>query len=287
MLHVVITAEGWAVDPESAFLHADDLGVLHGDGLFETMLVRDGRVCGVERHLDRLRRSAAAAGLPVPNADRLRTMVAAGLDEWEQVAADECDEGILRIVYTPGREADPVGGVTLYLTISEVPVRVEQARRDGVRAVTLPTAYEPGLAARAPWLLTGVKSLSYAVNVAALRHARTLGADDAIFVASDGTVLEGPRSSVVAVIDGTLVTPMRDDGILPGTTQDALFELAAREGVATAERQLTVDDLLAADEVWLLSSITLAARVRELDGQILGTTSVLDVAALVEESAGS
>lgn len=103
------------------------------------------------------------------------------------------------MVYTRGREG--ADRPTLYVTVSAVPGRVAEARRDGVSVVTLPTAYRPGLAAQSPWLLAGVKSLSYAANVAALRHVRSLGADDAVFLADDGSVLEGravrwsPRST--------------------------------------------------------------------------------------------
>ena len=268
------------LDPDVPVLHADDLGVLHGDGLFETMLVRDGRVCGVTRHLSRLARSASPAGLPEVDVDRVARLIEIAADEWTSTA-----EGALRVVYTAGREA--ASSPTLYVSISEVPARVAGARRDGVRAVSLPSAYQEGMGELAPWLLSGVKSLSYASNVAALRHARSLGADDAIFLAADGTVLEGPRSSVVAVIDGELVTPRRDEGILPGTTQEAVFELAARRGIEAYETSLHIGELYDADAVWLLSSLTLAARVRVLDGQILSAMSVVDVAGLANESAGS
>lgn len=281
---VLVSPEGEVADPDSPVLHADDLGIVHGDGLFETMLVREGRVCGLDRHLARLTAAAPVAGLPAPDPGRIEAMVRTGVREWRSVHAGE---GMLRLVYTRGREHDPSGDPTLYLTIAPVPDRVESARRHGVRALTLPTAYQPGLAATSPWLLSGVKSLSYAANIAALRHVRGLGVDDAIFVSASGTVLEGPRSTVVAVIDGALVTPPRDDGVLPGTTQDALFELAESEGIGTDQRPLTVTEVYSADEVWLLSSVTLAARVRELDGRACGAGSVIDVADLVHRSAGS
>lgn len=287
MPRVLVDSHGRVVDPDTPLLHADDLGVLHGDGLFETMLVRAGAVCGLARHLRRLTGALGPAGLPDVDADDLAGLVAVAVGEWTGAA-----EGMLRVVCTRGREggSEP----TVFVSITEVPARVAVARRDGVRAVSLPTAYRRGTAELAPWLLTGVKSISYATNVAALRHVQEIGVDDAIFLTVDGTVLEGPRSSVVAVVDGELVTPRRDDGVLPGTTQEALFELASSRGVVAREASLHVSDLYDADEVWLLSSVTLAARVRELDGRdLLGdgpgprADSVLDVASLVSESAGS
>ncbi|MBM7367859.1 aminodeoxychorismate lyase [Gordonia hydrophobica] len=281
MTRVLVSGEGRVCDPDVPLLHADDLGLLHGDGVFETMLVRAGGVCGLARHLRRLAASVGPAGLPAVDPAQVERAVGVAVREWSSPA-----DGVLRVVYTRGRDGGD-GRPTLFVSITPAPARAAVARRDGVRAVSLPTAYRPGLAATAPWLLTGVKSLSYAANVAALRHVQSLGVDDAVFLAADGTVLEGPRSSVVAVIDGVLVTPRRDDGILPGTTQEALFELAAARGIETSESALQVSELYDADEVWLLSSITLAARIRVLDEQVMGAASVLDVAALVAESAGS
>ena len=82
-----------------------------------------------------------------------------------------------------------------------------------------------------PWLLAGAKTLSYAVNMAALRYAAGRGADDVIFVSTEGQVLEGPRSTVVIAVDGDggrpcLLTPPPWYPILRGTTQRALFEAA-------------------------------------------------------------
>ena len=86
--------------------------------------------------------------------------------------------------------------------IGALPGRVAAVRRDGLAALTLAR----GLPARGvedmPWLLAGAKTLSYAVNMAALRHAERHGAGDVIFVSSDGYILEGPRSTVVIATDG-------------------------------------------------------------------------------------
>ena len=124
-----------------------------------------------------------------------------------------------------------------------------------------------------PWLLAGAKTLSYAVNMAALRHAERHGAGDVVFVSSDGYVLEGPRSTVVIAteIDGKpgLLTPPPWYPILRGTTQQALFEVARNKGYDCDYRSLRPADLVAAQGVWLVSSITLAARVHTLDGKPL------------------
>lgn len=138
-----------------------------------------------------------------------------------------------------------------------------------------------------PWLVAGAKTLSYAVNMAALRHAADRGAGDVIFVSSDGYLLEGPRSTVVIATDegsGTmLLTPPPWYPILRGTTQQALFEVAREKGYDCDFRALRPSDLYAAQGVWLVSSMTLAARVHTLDGQALPPTRLAaEVAALVD-----
>lgn len=275
---VVVSGDGRVCDPDEPLLFADDLAALRGDGVFETVLVRGGRALLLDRHVDRLCDGAAALGLAAPDRAGLRRAVAVAVGQW-----GAADEGLLRISYSRGRESRPAGPPTCYLTVGPTAGRVAVARRDGIAVITLDRGLAPDTAGQAPWLLTGIKALAYAGNAAALRHAADRGADDAIYLGAHGEVLEGPRSSVVIVRGGALVTPPRSGPILPGITQAALFDLAAARGIPAAERPITRDELSAADGVWLLSSITLAARVHTLDGQSLPRAG-LDVAALVDEA---
>jgi 4-amino-4-deoxychorismate lyase len=243
---VVVTLDGAAVDPAAPSVHADDPTLLRGDGVFETMLLRHGKACLLGAHLDRLTTSAAITGLPAPDPARWRHAVAAAAALW---AGD--GDAVLRLVLGRGRASGP----TAFVTISAVPDRAVAARRDGVAAVTI----DRGVAAasgQTPWSVAGVKSLSYAANTAALRHA-----------GSDGSVLEGPRSAVLIATDGgALVTPPASLPILPGTTVRAVFDEARERGLVCLERPMDVAELVAAQGVWLLSSVTLAARVHTLDG---------------------
>ena len=147
-------------------------------------------------------------------------------------------------------------------------------RRDGLAAVTLPRELPSAGVETMPWLLAGAKTLSYAINMAALRHAARHGAGDVVFVSSDGYILEGPRSTVVIAADGEdgnvcLLTPPPWYPILRGTTQQALFAVARAKGYDCDYRALRVADLFAAQGIWLVSSMTLAARVHTLDGREL------------------
>ena len=107
-------------------------------------------------------------------------------------------------------------------------------RERGIRVVTLDRGLDSGAAARAPWLLLGAKTLSYAVNMAAIREAKRRGADDAIFVSSDGIVFEAPTASLILRIGDRFVTPEPSGSILQGTTQVSLFEFLEGRGFETA-----------------------------------------------------
>jgi 4-amino-4-deoxychorismate lyase len=275
---VVVTLDGELHDPSTPLLFADDLAAVRGDGIFETLLVRDGRPCLLEAHLARLTQSARMTDLPAPDLPRWRAAVGVGVERW---IADGGGEGVLRLVYSRGRESG--SPPTAFATIGQLPARVADARRKGVAALTLARGLPADGAPDMPWLLAGAKTLSYAVNMASLRHAERNGAGDVIFVSSDGYILEGPRSTVVIATESengggsfTLFTPPPWYPILRGTTQQALFEVARNKGYDCDYRALRPTDLIAAQGVWLVSSITLAARVHTLDGKLLPHAPLAD-----------
>lgn len=284
---VVVTLDGQRHDPQAPLLHADDLAAVRGDGIFETMLVRDGRPCLLERHLARLTHSAHLLDLPAPDLPRWRSSVAIAVQHW---LADGGDEGVLRLVCSRGREAAAGPAGTAYVTIGPVPDRVADVRRNGLAALTLGRGLSADGIDEMPWLLPGAKTLSYAVNMAALRHAERHGAGDVIFVSTDGYILEGPRSTVVIATsspDGNpcLLTPPPWYPILRGTTQQALFELARNRGYDSDYQALRPSDLVAAQGVWLVSSITLAARVHTLDGSALAPAPLAaEIAGLIDDA---
>ena len=265
---VVVTVDGELRDPQAPLLYADDLAVVRGDGIFESLLVRDGRPCLLEAHLGRLTQSARMTDLPEPDLPAWREAVTTAASTW---TAQGGDEGVLRLVYSRGRESG--SEPTAFVLVGSLPTRVADARRKGLAALTLARGLPADGAPEMPWLLAGAKTLSYAVNMAALRHAERHNAGDVIFVSSDGYILEGPRSTVVIAteLDGNpaLLTPPPWYPILRGTTQQALFEVARNKGYDCDYGVLRPADLVAAQGVWLVSSITLAARVHTLDRKLL------------------
>ncbi|ATO16206.1 aminotransferase IV [Micromonospora sp. WMMA2032] len=241
-------------------LRADDRGVLHGDGLFETLHLRDGRPWLRDAHLDRLRAGAAAIDLPLPPVGVLVELLHAVCAGWPAPT-----EGALRLVCTRGPEGG--GPPTVYATLGEVPASARRARRDGVTVATLPL----GVAARSRpelgWLPSGVKSTSYALSTAARRWARRTGVDDVLWLSTDGYVLEGPTANVVWLRGGRLLTvPAAQTGVLPGVTAHHLLGRAAELGLGAGEHLPTVADLRDAEAIWLTSSLRGLAEVRTLDG---------------------
>ncbi|WAC94187.1 aminodeoxychorismate lyase [Mycobacterium sp. Aquia_213] len=283
---MIVTLDGEIHPPGTPLLHADDLAAVRGDGAFETLLVRDGGACLVGPHLQRLTQSAKFMDLPEPDLPNWRRAIDIATREW---VAGSADEGALRLIYSRGRESG--SEPTAYVMVNAVPERVAAVRRSGLAALTLDRGLPAIGVGEMPWLLAGAKTLSYAVNMAALRHAAQQGAGDVIFVSSDGYILEGPRSTVVIVTDSyagpdsnpCLLTPPPWYPILRGTTQQALFEVARSKGYDCDYRALRVADLHAAQGIWLVSSMTLAARVHTLDGRPLGRSPMTeDFAQLVD-----
>jgi 4-amino-4-deoxychorismate lyase len=231
--------------------------VLRGDGVFETTLVVDGVPRDLDEHLARMAVSAGSTELVLPPVEVWHDAVRAVL-----AAEPPPPQASLRLVATRGPESG--GDPTCFGTLGPVAAST-LAQRKGASVLLLDRGLAGPDAAKAPWLLAGAKTLSYAVNMAAQRYARANGADDVIFVGSDGAVLEGPTATVLAATGRTLTTPP-PDGILAGITIRRLFAAAGRSGWTVREAVLTPEDLGSAEGVWLTSSVRLLAPVVATDG---------------------
>lgn len=246
------------IDPAAPALSVRELSTQRGDGIFETIGVVDGHPQEVGAHLERLAHSARLCDLPVPHAA-----------QWQQairLAAARCPAGesTIKLILSRGLEHGP--NPTAWVTAAPAP-DLHRPRREGIRVVTLDRGLDSEAADRAPWLLLGAKTLSYAVNMAAIREAHRRGADDAVFVSSDGYLLEGPTASLVLRVGDRFLTPEPGAGILHGTTQLSLFDHLRGRGFDTAYEKLPVAALDSADACWLVSSVRLAAPVMRIDGR--------------------
>ncbi|MDK4317678.1 aminodeoxychorismate lyase [Corynebacterium pseudodiphtheriticum] len=263
-------------DPAQPVVFWDDAAVTRGEAVFESLLVRNGRAANLQRHLDRLQRSAQRMDLPAPDRAVWQQVTAAAVADWQEQSGGR--EGKCTWTYSRGRQyTGGTGGAgdagagapqpTAWLVIAPVAQGVLQQRHDGVRAQLVPRG----------WTTTvGAKTVNYAATMAALRQAH--GFDDVIFVeptsdattspasASDARVLEGATSTVVLVLrEGSqrrLVTPAGD--VLAGTTVDALFDYARQQRWICENRPVTAGELYQAESVWLISSVRIAVRVTSL-----------------------
>jgi 4-amino-4-deoxychorismate lyase len=261
LLAVAATGRG-LVPPDEPVLHADDEGLIRGRAAFETTRVYAGTPFRLDVHLERLVASADRIGLPPVDRRAMEKLVAQALE-----ATAEPDS-VLRLYWTAGREG--TGVPTGLALVSSLPPGLDENRVRGIALVGLPIGVEPNLRALAPWLLGGVKSTSYAVNMAAEAEARRRGADDAVFLARGDIVLEGPVTNVWWRRERTLFTASLDLGILAGVTRLTLVEEAAGLGYELREGAFPLSHLADSEEAFTSSSIREVVPAVELDGRPIG-----------------
>ena len=215
---------GRVTKPEDAFVPAMDEGFLRGDGAFEVLQVYAGRPFELDRHLDRFARTCDAILLDFPR-DAILADLALLLEE---AGAVDC---LWRVLVARG-------GTRLHL-LEWVPPEKRRSVPLALRTVS----YQPTV------VLSNLKPMSYGANMAASRRARREGADEGLFVHPDGTVLESPTATVFWAVDGILKTPRLELGILPSITR-----MVVMEALETVEVSAPIDEVLAADEVFLAST---------------------------------
>lgn len=262
--------------PSRPALDPLDLALVRGEAVFEALRVDAGRPFRLEAHLDRLAASASAIDLPLP----------AGLEDLaaRAVAAAGGGDMVLRLICTKGPEGSGDGGPVEFAICTDIPASFEAERARGLRLVLLTTATDPLLRAASPWLLAGVKTISYATNMAAQRTARARGADDAVLVGLGGELLEAPTASLWWRTGQTLFTPSLDLGILAGITRATLCDLAPTLGLKVLEGVYTAEDLLAADEAFLSSSTREIMPVVEVDATPIASGHPGPVAATLQSA---
>jgi branched-subunit amino acid aminotransferase/4-amino-4-deoxychorismate lyase len=225
-----------------ARLAITDEGVARGDGAFETVGVWDGRPFRLPDHLDRLERSLERILLPPTD----RAALTADVD---RVLEGVTGDAALRCYVT----ASGTRIVTLAPQPSRPPTRhlVSQP----APWITPPSVYGPA----------GAKTMSYGPNMTATRAAQRAGGDDALLVAADGTVLEGPTFCLLWVVGGVLCSVPVERGIVDSISRRSIMEIAAGGGVQTVEAEVSLAELANADEVLVCSSIRPVIAVERID----------------------
>ncbi|HEX2155275.1 MAG TPA: aminotransferase class IV [Acidimicrobiia bacterium] len=234
---------------ESAAVPATDSSVLRGDGCFEALRSYDGRLFRPEQHLDRLGRSAAALDLEMPSRERLMA--------WMERVAAKGGDCIVRVVLSRGSAVPGVEGEGICIVMAHR----RPARQQSVALWPVAAPWHP---AGRDWELAGAKTISYAPNLAAGRRAVKRGADDALLLSDGHVVLEGPTFSVGWCRGGTVFTPALRLGILDSITRRAVLEIWP--GIDEVEE--TLDGMLAADEVFAMSTMKEVVPVRSVGDTI-------------------
>ncbi len=266
-----IWLDGRLVPAEGPHLSVTDRGFQLGDGVFETARARRGVVIELDEHLRRLHESAWATALHLPVDDRQLAGGIGALLAAEDLAGDAGDAAI-RITVSRGslerRGLLPPGWETATATIviQAWPYAPPPAHRleRGVRAITSSVRRDP----TSP--LAGIKSTSRADYVFAALEAHRAGADDALFLTLDGAISEATTANVWALAGDRLRTPPLAAAILAGTTRTWLLAHAADLGLRAEEAMLRPEDLLAADEAFLSSSVAGIVPIVALDGRPVG-----------------
>ena len=218
-------------------------GELFGDGVFETVHLRPSGPWLLDAHLSRLARSAQLLDLEISPLS-LGDLVSDG------------SESALRIIRTRRSQ---------HVTVSPIPAETLRERASGLRVISAGLGFAVG--GKPPWSLWAAKTLSYAPNFAARRWARERGADDLLWLSTDGYALESPTASLVWLAGSELcMVPPEEAQILPGTTAAHLLSVAPSVGLRPAYRMVTIDELRGADAIWLASALRGLAFVKSLDG---------------------
>lgn len=271
-MNKAVSIDGQLVSEADAKLSVLDHGLLYGDGLFEGIRVRAGRIFRLEQHLTRLSLGASFLGLDLPFDNEGRANIVR-----DTVRAFGKKEAYVRLLVTRGEGplgVDPTTckKPTVVCIVAEIGLYSAEQRAQGLSMIT--SSYRrPNPDAQE----VAVKTLNYLGSVLAKQEAKRQGADEALLLNQQGRVAEAAVANVFVVRGRTLSTPPAIDGCLEGINRAAVWELAQELGYSVSERSLGRRDLLAADEVFLTGSGAGVVGVRSLDGRAIGRGSTGEV----------
>jgi len=250
----VVSIDGELIDPARASISVFDRGLLYGDGCFEVLRTWGGQVVDLAAHLDRLGETIAFLALRCLERDTIAAAVVAA------VAAAGAGEHRIRIVVTRGP-----GGLAASLSelgVGHTIVIVEPLPAASIAGITLAVVDWPIPARRGH----GHKTLAYLDHVLARELARAAGADEGVRLDATGAVAEGATSNLFVVAGGAVATPTTERGVLPGIVRARVLALSEQLGIGAAARRITLDELHAADEVFVTSSVRGVVPVTRIDG---------------------
>lgn len=259
-----VIIDGRLLSLDEARVPVLDRGLHYGEGVFDTMRAYKGAVFRARQHFDRLRSGADLLGLELAQSgDELARLVQSLLE------ANRLGDAYVRVTVTsgdggfgmePARKGPPrviVVALPLHATPPEYYVK-------GVRAVISSVRRNE----TSP--LSRIKSLNFLDNLLARRGARAAGVEEALFLNVRGNVAEAASSNVFLVLGGRLLTPDVDSGLLPGITRAVVLEVGGRLGLPVEEREVSLAELMSADEAFLTNSVVELLPLVSVEGSPIG-----------------
>jgi branched-chain amino acid aminotransferase len=251
---------GKIIDSTDAQVSASDSGFLFGMGLFETMRCVNGKVFGLDFHLDRLFESIKALGLK--NVCE-RDFIIDAIDK--TLKANDLTDARLRLTLTNGPvSADEAQTPTLLITATEFQPYPPEYYKDGVGVIITDCRQNPTDPT------AGHKTTAIFSRLHVLDQARAKRASEALWFTMENVLAEGCISNVFLVKDGTLYTPRLETPVLPGVTRQAVCDIARESGIEVVEKDITIQELLAADEIFMTNVIMLILPVIQVEAHAVG-----------------
>lgn len=240
----------------------NDRGLLYGDGVFRTLLLRRGKVLQWHRHYARLLKDCSSLNFVCPPEPLLHTEL---ID-----LIGNIKDGVIKIIVTRGpsqRGYAPAHhpAVTRILNLTPLPTYPDTFFEQGVRLqlCRLRLGAQPRLA--------GVKHLNRLENVLAAAELDDPEVADGLLLDELGNVIEGVRSNIFMVKEGELITPDLSRCGVSGVQRERLIEWAAQQGVQCKSKDISLNELADADEIFLVNSVIGLWPVREIVGHYQGT----------------
>lgn len=247
----------------NAMVHVEDRGYQFADGVYEVCEVRHGYIVDLTRHLDRLNRSLGELRIDWPMSRQALTQVIR-----QVLRRNKVRNGLFYLQITRGvarrDHVFPADGTRPSVVVtakSTDPSVIAKKNANGIKAITVRDNR---------WDRVDIKSVGLLPNALARQQAKEAGAQEAIFVDQDNSVKEGAATNVWIVDkDGTLVTRPADHGILRGITRTTLMDVASKLGMPVAERFFSVEEMMAAREVFITAATSICFPVISIDGRTI------------------
>ncbi|MBN2457352.1 MAG: aminotransferase class IV family protein [Sedimentisphaerales bacterium] len=249
------------VDVDKACVSVSDSGLLYGAGLFETMRSYNAVVFCLEDHLDRLFFSSSSLGI---NHSYEKKYISKAI--YKVIQANNLKDARIRLTLTSGRmsQAENQHQGTLLITATKAQDYPPEYYKNGVLVVLCPFRQNPAEP------IYGHKTTNYLSRMIALKLAHEKKAAEALWFTVDNRLAEGCISNIFLVKDSVLYTPPIRTPVLAGVARKTVCQLALENSITLAEKDLSIDDLLSAEEAFLTNVVMKVMPVSAVEKHTVG-----------------